>query len=308
MLRLTLSSILFFMALSAHASNGENCHHQLEQIAIPQTESINAEGDIVRREHDAQFNLISQDQLRKNQEEALFKDPLYLNNGFVAKEQSYAEYLIDKQERSIYFNAYEQARHKIHIKNGLVYNSENKLVDLNGIYIMDENLDIFILQEEFLNIARRGKQINHSHLARGKRITAAGQIKISKGLIAIADNKSGHYAPELSFLEQFRQVLDSHNTNLSKAQFDGYIQGPITLSSNGEMILQKLPNHISIDFSKKEIESLTKQRELNKIMKILTTPLDARSEAEEKHLQKVEKELLWQSMETLISYGIKFFN
>ena len=65
---------------------------------------------------------------------------------------------------------------------------------------MDENGDFY---------ASKFPQVGHfhdSHLAGGEPVAAAGEMKVEQGVLILISNKSGHYPPGRTFMEQ---ALDS---------------------------------------------------------------------------------------------------
>lgn len=238
---------------------------------------------------------ITQDCLQKidflSKEDGIF----FLQNGYFSKEQGFVQKFIDRIERAPYLTFEEQAKHKISIIDGYVYNSLNQKLDTRknaNPFIMDENLDIYILQKEFLPL-NQNKRMHHSHLARGENITAAGQIAVQKGVITYIDNQSGHYNPEIPFFGQFIKRLKVLNASLDKTYISIFQQRATT----------NLPSY---EFGVKEIAKLKHQYKLNRIMEILVTPVSKQSESERKYFENVDATLRAEAKKLLNSKEISY--
>jgi hypothetical protein len=114
-----------------------------------------------------------------------------------------------------YLNNTENLKFKVKINNNRLLNSKGEFIDtLNAgtifsgkgkaIFVMDNKGNLFIskFQERHL--------FHHSSLLSGKPVSAAGEIKIIKGMIKEISIKSGHYQPSASLNQQILLVLKEY--------------------------------------------------------------------------------------------------
>jgi hypothetical protein len=110
-----------------------------------------------------------------------------------------------------YLSQSERRAYEITFQGGKMYDASGAPFDTSdastvfsaegrAIFVMDENGDFYA--SKFQQVGR----FHHSSLAGGEPVAAAGEMKVEQGVLILISNKSGHYRPGPTFMEQ---ALDS---------------------------------------------------------------------------------------------------
>jgi hypothetical protein len=109
---------------------------------------------------------------------------------------------LSKSERQVYRITFQDG--KMYDASGALFDTTDASTVFSGegkaIFVMDENGDFYA--SKFQQVGR----FHHSSLAAGEPVAAAGETKVEQGVLILISNKSGHYRPGRTFMEQ---ALDS---------------------------------------------------------------------------------------------------
>jgi hypothetical protein len=115
-------------------------------------------------------------------------------------------------------------QYAVTVKDGLLYRADGTRLDTTGVSSTTDlvNAEIYVMDEYGNKYVSRGKVnvFHHSSFFRGRPAAAAGEIVAKDGVVVRVTRVSGHYAPWISYLEQFVAELRANGVNLDHVQID----------------------------------------------------------------------------------------
>lgn len=146
---------------------------------------------------------------RKNAEVIRIRQWLHRQNAVVSPE---GKIIWPLSRRKVVYDHELRAQNatKITIRNGLLYTSDNRLLDTREYvtHFSGPGYAIFVVSQEghFHVSSHSVGHRHHSSLLGGAAVAGAGELKVQQGKIRWLSNKSGHYCPDIY---QFLQTLHS---------------------------------------------------------------------------------------------------
>lgn len=139
----------------------------------------------------------------------------------------------------------EQAKYKLSVKDGKLYDAEGKLFETSSAAVAamsGKKRAIVIMDSEgnfYASLRHEAGKFNHEILARGQRVAFAGEFEVVQGVLQLISNESGHYLPGTSFALQAIESLRQKGakfTNYHLELFDFRPAGeppgtPLTIAS-----------------------------------------------------------------------------
>lgn len=158
----------------------------------------------------------------------------------------YLEMLVESFLPKRYLRAEKRAQYE-------VGTYQNKFFDVDDIALCGEYIYV-LLPDTRLYVAPISEVSNHSHLASGLPVIAAGHIFFNEGYLVTASNNSGHYKPTLQEMKK-GLVWFLENTNYSFI-FEDHSRAEVV---DGHLVLQYFSasdfvRDIATAFSKPELE------------------------------------------------------
>lgn len=103
---------------------------------------------------------------------------------------------------------------KLYTKNGKLFDTtfagEGRIITQKAIFVMDKEGRIFATN------APERYYFHHSSFLAGGEVAAAGEIKVSKGIVEFVSKQSGHYQPSAKYMKQFMKQLEVNGTDVNK--------------------------------------------------------------------------------------------
>ena len=123
-----------------------------------------------------------------------------------------------------YLDEFKRLKYKVKFKDGKIIDADGKLIDTSGAGLIDEpsGKAIFVMDSKgniYLSNTHSHKLFHHSSLVSGEPVSAAGEIKVVKGVIKEINISSGHYEPTLELNKQMIPILEGYNINTKKINF-----------------------------------------------------------------------------------------
>jgi hypothetical protein len=141
-------------------------------------------------------------------------------------------------------------QYKVHFKNGLIYDSQNRPLDTTSWFMISDELSIdmaiFVLDGVGnLYLAPQsnidGNRNYHSYLSGGLPTAAAGEIRLRNGQITYISNQSGHYKHDYATFKQIFSIFKKNNVkNQALREYEAHLK-KLYLSNkkSGSSLLRK---------------------------------------------------------------------
>jgi hypothetical protein len=110
-----------------------------------------------------------------------------------------------------YLNEAERQAYRLFMRDGKLYDAQGNLFDTtnatnpesrgHAIFVMDQNGNIYAS-----NNPAQGK-FHHSSFFGGEPVAGAGEIRVENGVLKGLSDRSGHYRPDWSLVQQMKQVI-----------------------------------------------------------------------------------------------------
>lgn len=119
-----------------------------------------------------------------------------------------------------YLTAEEREKHRLQVKEGKIFDSSNQPFDTSSanthwssqgraICVMDKQGNIFASKHSPVG------RFHHSSFLSGEPVAYAGEIEVEGGNLLGISNKSGHYRPPASAVNQFKSLLQDNGVDVS---------------------------------------------------------------------------------------------
>ena len=127
--------------------------------------------------------------------------------------------------RVLYLADSEREAYRLHIVNGLIYDSQGNLFDTADASSLhtDRPRAIFVMDDDgnfYASKSHSAGEFHHSSLIAGRPVAAAGEMEVQEGRLVALSDRSGHYRPRRAFTGQAIDRLKKNGVDFFSVRLD----------------------------------------------------------------------------------------